>query len=58
VNTILGPLMLLAVVVGQVTGGAVGAACGFAVSTTAVIPLFWWRMEKTMRKRVLETSPA
>jgi O-antigen/teichoic acid export membrane protein len=54
VNTVLGPLMLGGVVVGQLLGGAVGAAWGFAAATTMVIPLFWWRMEGSVRRRPAE----
>jgi O-antigen/teichoic acid export membrane protein len=51
VNCVLGPLMLGGVVLGQLLGGAVGAAWGFAAATTLVIPLFWWRMEGSVRRR-------
>jgi O-antigen/teichoic acid export membrane protein len=51
VNCVLGPLLLTGVVVGQLLGGAVGSAWGFAMATTLVIPLFWWRMEGSVRRR-------
>ncbi|MGQ0576680.1 MAG: hypothetical protein ACT4RN_21140 [Pseudonocardia sp.] len=58
VNTVLGPLMLVAVVTGQLTGGVVGAAWGFAASTVAILPLFWLRMEKVLRRPdIVRTSP-
>ena len=49
VNTVLGPLILGGVVLGEITAGAVGAAWGFALATTLVVPLFWARMERSMR---------
>jgi O-antigen/teichoic acid export membrane protein len=51
VNTVLGPLILGGVVIGQITAGAPGAAWGFAAATTLVVPLFWLRMERTIRGR-------
>jgi O-antigen/teichoic acid export membrane protein len=50
VNCVLGPLMLLSVMIGQISGGIVGAAWGFAASTVLVLPLFWVRMEVVLRR--------
>ncbi len=49
VNTVLGPLMLAGVVIGQLAAGVTGAAWGFAAATTLVVPLFWLRMERRIR---------
>lgn len=51
VNTVLGPLILGGVVLGQILTGAPGAAWGFAAATVLVVPLFWLRMERTIRGR-------
>lgn len=51
VNTVLGPLILGGAVVGVLVAGAPGAAWGFAAATILVVPLFWLRMERTMRSR-------
>ena len=50
VNTVLGPLMLTSIALGMALGGVRGAAWGFACATTLVIPLFWMRMENTLRR--------
>lgn len=51
VNSILGPVLLLAVIGGELLGGVTGAAWGFAVATTLTLPLWWLRMEHVLRRR-------
>lgn len=58
VNAVLGPLMLATVCSGQLLGGAVGAAWGFAASTTLIVPLFWLRMERLFRRQAAGAHPA
>jgi hypothetical protein len=50
--------MLSSVVAGQLLAGPVGAAWGFAASTVLVIPLFWERMERSVRRRAAAADPA
>lgn len=56
VNTVLGPLMLLSIVAGQLAGGVVGAAWGFAAATVLAAPLFWTRMEIVLRRTAAATA--
>jgi O-antigen/teichoic acid export membrane protein len=57
VNCVLAPLLLGGVVVGQLNGGVVGAAWGFGLATTLIVPFFWFRMELLFR-RPTATGPA